>query len=216
MIQAVLFDLDDTLHNSTALSARARKAALRAMRGEGLDINVEKGYMELMEIVRKYGSNYPHHLDRFLERKLGHVDHKLLASAVIAYHNTKFAYIRPFDDAVPTLIELARWGKTMGIVTNGVAIKQWEKILRLGLEHFFASVVVSSEVQCEKPSPKIYKTALEQLDVPPEEAMMVDNNPRDLQGAEKIGMHTVLMARVKDAEFSPKIKTLSELLDLID
>jgi putative hydrolase of the HAD superfamily len=215
MVHAVLFDLDDTLYNSTALAKSARKAALRAMVNEGLDIDVISGYKKLMRIVRKYGSNYAEHFNRFLEKTLGHVEYKLLASAVIAYHNTKFAYIRPFDDTVPTLIGLIERGKRLGIVTNGVAIKQWEKILRLGLEHFFECVIVSSEVGCKKPSQEIYTQALKKLDLPANEVLMVDNKPEDLKGAQEIGMKTVLIARAKDQTYTPKITTLSEILRII-
>jgi len=216
MIKSVVFDLDDTLYNSTALSESARKSALKAMINEGLDIDLKKGYEDLMRIVKRYGSNYSEHFNRFLEEKLGYVDYKFLASGVIAYHNTKFAYIRPFDDTVPTLIKLVKRKKKLGIVTNGVPVKQWEKILRLGLEHFFEFVIISSEVKYEKPSPKIYEIALERLDLPPEEALMVDNKIEDLKGAKNVGMKTVLIARVKDAEYAPKIKKLSEILNFVD
>ena len=216
MIKSVLFDLDDTLYNSTALSESARKSALKAMINEGLDIDLKKGYEDLIKIVKRYGSNYPEHFNRFLEEKLGYIDYKLLASGVIAYHNTKFAYIRPFDDTVPTLIELVKRKKKLGIVTNGVSIKQWEKILRLGLEHFFECVVISSEIGYDKPSKEIYRIAIEKLNISPEEVLMVDNKVEDLKGAEGVGMRTVLMARVKDAEYTPKIKKLSEILSLID
>ncbi|MCD6467580.1 MAG: TIGR02253 family HAD-type hydrolase [Methanomicrobia archaeon] len=216
MIKSVVFDLDDTLYNSTALSESARKSALKAMVNEGLDIDLKKGYEDLMRIVKRYGSNYSEHFNRFLEEKLGYVDYKFLASGVIAYHNTKFAYIRPFDDTVPTLIKLVKRKKKLGIVTNGVPVKQWEKILRLGLEHFFEFVIISSEVKYEKPSPKIYEIALEKLDLPPEEALMVDNKIEDLKGAKNVGMKTVLIARVKDAEYAPKIKKLSEILNFVD
>lgn len=216
MIKSVVFDLDDTLYNSTALSESARKSALKAMVNEGLDIDLKKGYEDLMRVVKRYGSNYSEHFNRFLEEKLGYVDYKFLASGVIAYHNTKFAYIRPFDDTVPTLIKLVKRKKKLGIVTNGVPVKQWEKILRLGLEHFFEFVIISSEVKYEKPSPKIYEIALERLDLPPEEALMVDNKIEDLKGAKNVGMKTVLIARVKDAEYAPKIKKLSEILNFVD
>lgn len=216
MIKSVVFDLDDTLYNSTALSKSARRAALKAMINEGLDIDLKKGYEDLMRIVKRYGSNYSEHFNRFLEEKLGYVDYKFLASGVIAYHNTKFAYIRPFDDTIPTLIELVKRKKKLGIVTNGVSVKQWEKILRLGLEHFFEFVIISSEVKYEKPSPKIYEIALERLDLPPEEVLMADNKIEDLKGAKDVGMKTVLITRVKDAEYTPKIKKLSEILNFID
>lgn len=216
MIKSVVFDLDDTLYNSTALSESARRAALKAMINEGLDIDLKKGYEDLMRIVKRYGSNYSEHFNRFLAEKLGYVNYKFLASGVIAYHNTKFAYIRPFDDTIPTLIELVKRKKKLGIVTNGVSVKQWEKILRLGLEHFFEFVIISSEVRYEKPSPKIYEIALERLDLPPEEVLMVDNKIEDLKGAKDVGMKTVLITRIKDAEYTPKIKKLSEILNFMD
>ena len=76
MVRAVLFDLDDTLYNSTSLSKSARKAALKAMVNEGLDIDLRRGYEMLMRIVKRHGSNYSEHFNRFLEKTVGHVEYE--------------------------------------------------------------------------------------------------------------------------------------------
>jgi putative hydrolase of the HAD superfamily len=225
-IKAVLFDIDDTLFDSGTLAKMARMNAIKAMIECGLPIkNVQKGYSLLMKIVEKYGSNYDEHFDRLLETLGCTRDPKIIAAGIIAYHDTKLGYIKPNLDVIPTLIALRDEGCKLGIVSNGRSVKQWEKLIRLGLHHFFDAVIISEDVGSEKPQSKIFRVALEELGVKPEETIYVGDDPEtDVLGANKAGLISIRMIKQKHEEpilnkdMQPKftITKISELLSIFE
>lgn len=225
-IKAVLFDIDDTLFDSGTLAKMARMNAIKAMIECGLPIkNVQKGYSLLMKIVEKYGSNYDEHFDRLLETLGCTRDPKIIAAGIIAYHDTKLGYIKPNPDVIPTLIALRDEGCKLGIVSNGRSVKQWEKLIRLGLHHFFDAVIISEDVGSEKPQSKIFRVALEELGVKPEETIYVgDDSETDVLGANKAGLISIRVIKQKHEEpilnkdMQPKftITKISELLSIFE
>ena len=215
MIKAVFFDLDDTLHNTTRLAKLARRAAMQAMTDKGLPMSADDASIALMGIIRTRGSNYPHHFDILVEEAMGEKNDKIVAAGIIAYHNTKFANMSPYRDSTPTLIRLKQMGLSLNIITNGRSIKQWEKILRLGLEAFFDHVIISENVGHSKPTPEIYTIALSLARCEPEEALFVDNSAECIKGAKDVGMTTVLMDRTHtDTITSSSDYVLTELTSL--
>lgn len=215
MIKAVFFDLDDTLHNTTRLAKLARRAAMQAMTDKGLPLSADEASIALMDIIKTWGSNYPHHFEILVEEATGEQNDKIVAAGIIAYHNTKFANMSPYRDCIPTLIRLRQMGLSLNIITNGRSIKQWEKILRLGLEAFFDHVIISENVGHSKPSPEIYQIALSLARCEPGEALFVDNSLECVSGAKEVGMVTVLMDRTQtDTITSSTDYVLSELTPL--
>jgi epoxide hydrolase-like predicted phosphatase len=55
----------------------------------------------------------------------------------------------------------------------------------------FDDMVISCEVHQLKPEERIYRTALDRLDVKPQEAIFVDDRIENIDGANKIGIHAV-------------------------
>jgi len=175
--------------------------------------------------VEKYGSNYDEHFDRLLET-LGYTrDPKIIAAGIVAYHDTKLAYIKPNPDVIPTLIALRDEGCKLGIVSNGRSVKQWEKLIRLGLHHFFDAVIISEDVGSEKPQSKIFRVAIEELGVKPEETIYVsDDLETDVLGANKAGLISIRVIKQKHEEpilnkdMRPKftITKISELLSILE
>ncbi|RLI92324.1 MAG: haloacid dehalogenase [Candidatus Altiarchaeales archaeon] len=224
-IRALFFDIDDTLYDSTLQANLARESAIKAMIEAGLDVNEEKAMSSLREIVRKFGSNYSYHFDELLKKFGYDPNPRIVAAGVVAYHTTKIAYLVPFPDTIPTLLRLRDLGYRLGIITDGISVKQWEKLIRLGLQHFFHSVTISSDVGREKPDPEIFKIAIKNAGCKPKEAIMVGDRPdRDISGANKVGMVTVQIAKgkyrwVKPRDESEKpdytISTLADILDIL-
>jgi len=226
-VRTAFFDIDDTLFDSTRLARISRINAIKAMIECGLPLtDVMTGYNLLMKIVKKYGSNYEHHFDRLLEILGCKWNAKIIAAGIVAYHDTKLAYLKPEPDVVPTLIALRDRGYKLGIISNGRSIKQWEKLIRLKLHHFFHTVVISENVGSEKPDTKIFRTALEQLGVEPEEAIYVgDHIETDILGANRAGLISVRIIKRKQenkqslrGELQPKytIRRFQELLKILN
>ncbi len=213
-VRAVFFDIDNTLYDSATLSKMARKNSVLAMIDSGLNQPVEKVLVDLDEIIEKHGSNYHWHYDELL-KLYGRSDAKIIAAGVVAYEHTKNAYLKPLAGVVPTLIALKKHYR-IGAISNGLTIKQWEKLVGLRLHHFFDSVVTSEECSCEKPAPEIYLTALKSLDVKPDEAVMVgDKYDVDIIGAQNVGMHGVWLKK-EPPKNSNEINRFSDLIELLN
>lgn len=195
MIKATVFDLDDTLFDSTDLSTHARRAAVRAMIGLGLPVTFDDAYQILTEVVQEYGSNYNNHFDQMLKR-LGYYSKMYVSAGVIAYHDTKFSSIRPFPDVIPTFIELKKLEIKICVLTDGDALKQYEKILRLRIQDFLDDTIITEEVGIRKPNPKLFELALTHFNVQPNECLYIgDNYERDIVPCIELGIRTVLMHR---------------------
>lgn len=225
MIKATIFDLDDTLYNSTELSTHARRSAIRAMIDLGLQSTFDDAYQVLSEVVAEYGSNYNYHFDQMLKRlDVEPAKMKLfIAAGMIAYHDIKITNIRPFHDVVPTLIELRKLEVKICILTDGGALKQYEKILRMRLQDFLDEIIISEEVGIRKPNPKLFELPLKRFNIKPAEAIYVgDNYKSDLLPCMELGIHTVLIHRggkydreSSETKHNPPEYDISDLTKLI-
>jgi putative hydrolase of the HAD superfamily len=128
----------------------------------------------------------------------------------------------PFSDTLPTLLELRQCGVKLGVVSNGKPVKQWEKLIRLGLQHFFHTVVISEKDG--KPSPKPLLEAASNLGVKPNECLMVGDKESDVVAAKKAGVKCAqLVKHEKDVSgpqgaepnyLIPDLKSILELLKM--
>ncbi len=194
MIKAIFFDIDDTLYDTSGFAKLARKAALNVMIDAGLPLEHNEAYLLLREIIDEYGSNYDKHFNVLTKRVFGEEKPILIALGMITYHNVKFALLRLFPQTIKTLIYLKEQGYRLGVISNGLTIKQWEKLIRLDLHHFFDYVITSEEAKVEKPDPKIFKLAMEKMECKPEMSIMIGNKFQDdIMGAINSGMSAILV-----------------------
>lgn len=199
MLSNILLDVDDTLFPSTEFSALARRNALNAMIGMGLDADYEELSSRLGSIIESKGSNYQRHFDDLCRGMRVRRPARYVAAAVAAYHDTKTA-IQPFPKAPLTLMKLKQLGCRLYVATNGDAIKQWDKLIRLRLALYFDDVFVSEELGVEKGG-AFYKKILKTLNSEPSGCVMVgDREDADILPAKAIGMHTVRLLSGKYAK----------------
>jgi putative hydrolase of the HAD superfamily len=225
-IKAVFFDVDDTLYDSTLQSDETRKNAIKAMIEAGLPVSEEEALAALNKIVKKFGSNHQNQFDELLKEFGYEHSPRIVAAGVVAYHATKIAYLVPYADTVPTLLKLRDMGYKLGVITDGLAVKQWEKLIRLGLQHFFHVVIVSSDVDGGKPDPLLFEKALEKIGCKASEALMVgDRLDKDVKGAKSVGMLTAQIMKGKytsmlpvDASEEPDyvVSSLSDVLRILE
>ena len=200
MLKAVFFDIDDTLYSTTEFACRARTAAVRRMIQLGLNLDLDTCMRELEEVIAEFSSNYSHHFDKLLARlgptATGDANPAILvAGAVAAYHATKDTDLVPFPGVLDTFRQLASSPLLVGIITEGLAVKQAEKLLRLGLYPYVApgAVFISDQIGISKPNPKLYRRTLNVLDLEPSQAMYVGNRvTHDVDPPASLGMATVL------------------------
>ena len=206
-LDAIFFDIDDTLFPTTEFAQRARWNAVKAMIRAGLEVKEEVVFKELSEVISEFTSNYGNHYDHLLKR-LGpdarrNVNPALIVAAgVAAYHDTKFREIAPFEDVIPLLRDLRKADVIVGIITHGLTGKQAEKLLRLNLvpEIDKDAIYISEQVGISKPNPKLYAHALETQKLEPGRTMYVGDSPtHDIAPAHSIGMFTAWSSRAARA-----------------
>jgi putative hydrolase of the HAD superfamily len=125
----------------------------------------------------------------------------------------------PVLGAAETIIALRERGLRTGLITvcsEDVPLL-WEDTPFHGL---FDAEVFSATCGLRKPDPRIYRLALEQLGVEPEEAVFVGDGANDeLAGAERVGMRAIGVdspgGELPDDWAGPRIRELPELLELL-
>ena len=202
-LDAVFFDVDDTLFSTSKFAARARRAACEAMHQAGVGLDPQELLDELQEVVSEFTSNYDHHFDQLLlripKRHYKGVNTGLVvAAAVIAYHDTKARHLQPYPDAIALLRDLASLDVVRGVITSGLTVKQSEKLLRLGVVPYLtpAAIYISEQIGINKPNVKLYRRACSDLNLKPARCMYVGDRPeRDIDPANALGMITVRLSR---------------------
>ncbi|MEX0742862.1 MAG: HAD family hydrolase [Actinomycetota bacterium] len=99
-----------------------------------------------------------------------------------------------WEDSVPVMRELRRRGLPLAIVSNCDHSTR-PVVERLGLYDEADAVILSFEVGAAKPSPEIYRAALERLEVEAGDALFVDDQAGYCDGAAALGIQTVLIVR---------------------
>ena len=203
-LRAIFFDIDDTLYSTSEFAELARQNALDAMIEQGLEMTREDLQVELEEVINEFSSNYEHHFDKLflrIPRRLykGKNPAVLIAAGVVAYHETKIRQLVPYEDAVEVIRLLsARTDLILGVITEGLGVKQAEKLLRMRLVSYLTpnAVFISHQLGISKPNPKLYQRACSDLNLRPTETMYVGDNPlHDVDPPNSIGMMTVRMRR---------------------
>ena len=190
----MFFDIDDTLLDTSSFAELARQAAINIMVENGLPLKNNEAYNLLKEIVSQQGSNYDKHFNLLTKTVYGEENNLLIALGMITYHNVKFSLLRPFPRTNDILIYLKSKGYRLGVISNGLTIKQWEKLIRLNLHHFFDEIITSEEVGFEKPNKRIFEEALNKMKCKAGKSIMVGNKYEvDIEGAIGAGMSAILV-----------------------
>jgi putative hydrolase of the HAD superfamily len=133
-MRCILFDIDDALYDASLQISTARLNAIRAMIEAGLPTDIETAYLTLQDIVKEYGSDYNNQFDKLLERLGLKWNPRVIAAGVVSYRKTSSAYVKPYSDMVPALLKLRDMGYQLGIVSEGRVVKQWQKLIQLGIQ----------------------------------------------------------------------------------
>jgi len=219
-IEAVLFDLDDTLYDRSEAFRRWGAAFVAERLGllEGAECAAAldwlaaadgNGYCPRPEFARAVLARFPQ------------VDQPV-SEFVTAFRIGLVAAIVP-DTATDRLLDtLARRAIPFGIVTNGSTEQQTRKIRHLGLAERAACVLISESFGRKKPSPDIFLAAAVQIGQSPERILFVGDHPDlDIAGAQAVGMKTAWVRRGREwpaeCTISPDIAIdrLDELAPLV-
>ena len=210
-VPAVLFDLDDTLLDYSSPAALCWADACRTVGGdagidvEALTIAVEaarswfwsdpaRHARERVRMLDAWGKIAAAALDR-----IGRPSETLAGAIARDFAARRRDAMALYPDAYPCLARMREHGAVLGLVTNGDAEMQREKIARFDLERLFDVIVIEGEFGVGKPDPRVYQHALSALGALPEAAWMVgDNLEWDVAAPKQLGLRAAWIDRDGD------------------
>ncbi len=222
MIKAVIFDLDNTLVDFIAMKNAAIEAAVLAMIDAGLKTPKDEAKEKIYKIYGEEGIEDQKVFDKFLTKELGHIEYRIHAAGIIGYRKAREAALVLYPHVQLTLMELIKRGLKLAVVSDAPRLQAWLRLCQLNLHHMFEAVITFEDTNKTKPDPEPFEKALQQLQVEPQEAIMVgDWAERDIVGAKFMEMKTVF-ARYGDrfgtvnsgADY--EIDDVLQILDIVD
>ncbi len=221
-IQAVLFDLDNTLTHRD-LTAQAYSCYLAEYYASAFaQVEPEK----IIEIVRRIDNGgYP-------KKEL--LTHGSIGASAAYALLQELSWLNPpsidelaqfwfsqfgrcaveMPDAKQVLEQLKSQGYQLAIVSNGGHDTRLNTIRGLGIADYFEEIISSGLVGFSKPQPEIFQITAQRLGVLPEHCLYIGDHPiNDIQGAKNAGMHALWMQGFHpDAEeIQYKIQQLPEI-----
>lgn len=204
-IRAVLFDLDDTLHDDThAFTTAAQEVAAEVAAEHGIDaLALKKAYIAEAEGFwhRLTANELQTKLSQWRStmwgnalRSVGLDDPHLAERSATNYNIYRKKYFALFPGALDLLRELKAKDVKLALLTNGVSETHREKIALLQIAEYFDAIFLADEVGMVKPDPLLFAHACTKLRTSPSESAMVgDRYERDISGALSAGLFTIWM-----------------------
>lgn len=220
MIEAVLFDGDDTLWDYQESMRLALAATLQELETRHPDRAVDTITTDRLARIRDRVADELEGrvldlaavrvaaFDRALE-ELGIVEEGLADELAAFYFSYRANHAGLFDDTIACLDALAHL--RIGLVTNGKAAM----LDRAGLAERFEVVVRATDVGVAKPHPAIFHHALDAMNLSPGAVVFVgDSEDHDVAGAQAVGMTAILLDRTNSATDSQADRVVSSLEEL--
>ena len=241
-IQAILFDMDDTLIDWSGLTAdyqvfmRPHLDNLYAyLEEEAYSLPDRDTFYDLYTktVITHWSAakktwnavSFGRVLEDFLQTLQLDVSQIDMQALMCAYNAQPIPDVVPFTDTVPVLKKLREKDYKLGLVTNSM-MPMWMRDIELeayNIIDYFDARITSGDTGYIKPHPFIYQEALRLLDVQPAEAVFVGDRPDyDIAGANEAGLTSVLMSppylnrELNNVQPDHIINCLSELLPILE
>jgi HAD superfamily hydrolase (TIGR02253 family) len=232
MKKAVLFDLDNTLYDYDKVHKIALKAVFDLLKKKikiSYSTFLKDFKLAKCEIHRELAGTASAHnrilyFQRLIEKTHSTVKPSLILKMYNTYWNTLLKNMKLRSGVIDLLNKLKKNGFLIAIVSDLTTNIQLRKLEKLKIEKYVDVLVTSEEAGSEKPHAIMFLLALNKLGVEPSEAMMVgDNTVADVEGANFVGLETVLLTKGKLSKTfyedyrKPNyvIKNISELLKIL-
>ena len=195
--RAILLDLDDTLCDYSSARERRLRIALAGASGLPDDAPELAALVEASIAMQAHGAG---HFSALLEQH-GFDAGDRVDAAISWYRANRFHGLELFPDSLAVLKRLRRVSgasaeRRLGIITNGPADVQRDKVDLLQIRHLVDFVIISGEFGTSKPDPEIYTEALKRAGAEPEETVFVgDSAEHDIAGAHASGLRSVWINR---------------------
>ncbi len=202
MIQAALFDLDDTLCDDRGQMYRAIQLSAEAGVGKELAPALAHSYTVISDRYwyQELTLSRPPSLTEIrkklwtlaLVEAIGKADEEVLATILTRYDALRREPIPPFPGTLETLASLKDAGIRLAVLTNGLAETHFAKAEMLGIRTLVEEVFTPDTLGTAKPDARAFHLVCEHLGATPEHTAHVgDSLITDVGGAFGAGLRAV-------------------------
>lgn len=195
-IEAIVFDIDNTLVDFHTMKLACTQAGLDKMIARGMPITADEGKRIVPEVFRNYGWEDQMlfwHVAEFAGVKEEIELERYSQIGKIAYRRKQREFLSPYEGVQQTLAELKKRGIAIAILSDAPRHKVFDRLCDSDLEPYFENNVVgATEDAHKKPSPKAFEKVLSVLGrQTSQNVMMIGDHPvRDILGARNYGFTT--------------------------
>jgi putative hydrolase of the HAD superfamily len=203
--QAIIFDLDDTIISTDAVTEQIWRDICRRF-APGAD-----GFTgeDLYSAIGKARDWYWNDTERHRAGRLNLIEARrdvvrlafsyldidspdLVVKIADTFSTEREEATCLFPGATETLEQLRKAGRRLALITNGAWEMQRAKLQRFGLEPFFDSILIEGEFGTGKPDSRVFTHTLQELGIGAAEAWMVgDDLGRDIAPCQPLGIVSV-------------------------
>lgn len=212
MIKAILFDVRNTLFFDDIKPKPIEEFAKK------LDKNIEdykflKAFEKIFETKKQKDLKIP--IRGILKELKIKYDEKLLKELYVILKKIG-SNPKPYPETFEVLRKLKKVYKIV-LITNDFYYSYNHLKLRYNLNKYSDITLVSYQTKLLKPDPRIFKLALEKLNLRKEDVIMVgDNMQDDVIAAQKFGINAILIDRKnKHPNFKNRITSLNEIFNFL-
>lgn len=194
MVKAIIFDIGDVLITNVHIFDYLVK-----------ELNLDRAqafptYIKALEELEE--SNIDEHTFWKTLKEQLHFDQTITYPSPLARSHMQ---VKAAHDVLNIVLALKHKGYTLALLSNTIKLHK-EIIEKLDFFKYFNVKIFSYEVKSRKPYADIYKLALKELEVLPQEAIFIDNNELFIEGAKKVGLQGILF--VNSAQLKKELHIL--------
>lgn len=170
-----VFDLDDTLYSE------------RNFEKSGIEFvyhNLSIKHISLETILNNRNN--------WIEQMINGSNNQITLQIVLDMYRNHFPTIQLYNDAKVFLEKLLSQGTEMSLITDGRSITQRNKLRALGIETFFKNIVISEEVNSDKPSEYNFRMVMDNK-IAENYIYIADNPKKDFITPNKLGWTSICL-----------------------
>lgn len=224
-IQGILFDVGDTLTRPRSghwFIGPCFKDTLRSYGEVHLDEHklqrgIDKGreYLDRHHFVLTEDEEF-YQFKEFYKIVLNELDVRHSVDSLVGklakdmvYNNDKFVF---FSDVTIEISNLYTKKLALGVISD-----TWPSLERVfvnfGLRKYFKAFVISSKIGYFKPDERLYREAINQMELLPQDILFVDNSVLNVEKANELGLNSLLIDRYNNCN-SAKMRCVTCLQEI--
>lgn len=189
MIDTIVFDIGQVL---------AQFRWQEYLKELGFEEDIQKQVADAT-VLSKWWSEVDRGLEKMEFEAAMIADHPELAEELLLFFEKIEAIITTYPYAEPLLKRLKEQGYKIYLLSNFGNFYFHQNLPKFTFRKYVDGELISYQIRSIKPEPMIYETLLTRFHLNPEQIAFLDDNPKNVEAARKIGMNGIVFENLEQA-----------------